>query len=140
MRTSVPRLAGMVAASLFVAAPAAAQQIYDNWNTSACGFTDVAGFDLSEPTRLTSVELWYHWRPNESEVGYVLLLDGRPLKRGRLMRAGCDPYQEAWCGARGNLGVEVPPGRVDIQVARPRLCQNPQSGGEGFARVFGLPR
>jgi hypothetical protein len=55
------------------------------------------------------------------------------------MRAGCDPYQESWCGARGNIGVSLPPGHVTIEVARGKLCQNGASGGRGFIRAYGMP-
>ena len=119
---------------------ASAQQIYNNWNTEACGFTDRAGFRLREPTRLTAIELWYRWGPRESEVGFEVLIDGRPVKEGRLMRADCDPYQEAWCGARGNVGVSLPPGYVEIHTERGKICQNPRSGGAGFIHAYGLER
>jgi hypothetical protein len=129
------------AGSLILASSLQAQadQIYENWNTLACGFTSKAGFPLSEPMRLTSVELWYHWEPSESAVPYALFHSGRLVKEGRLVRAGCDPYQEAWCGARGNIDVALPPGRVMIEVERGRLCQNGASSGRGFIRAYGIP-
>jgi hypothetical protein len=123
-----------------VSGTAIAQQISDNWNTDACGFTGHAGFKLRQPTRLTSIELWYHWGSRESEVDYTLFHEGEPVKRGRLMRASCDPYQEAWCGARANVGVELPPGVVEVRTARGKVCQNAGSGGEGFIKAFGMPR
>ena len=123
-----------------VSGTATAQQIYDNNNPDACGFTDRAGFELSGPTRLTSIELWYHWGRRESEVAYTLFHEGRPVKRGRLMRGGCDPYQEAWCQARANVGVELPPGFVEVRTARGKVCQNAGSGGRGFIRAFGMSR
>jgi hypothetical protein len=123
-----------------VCGTATAQQIYDNWNTDACGFTDRAGFIVQGPTRLTAIELWYRWGHNESEVGYQLFHNGRLVKSGELMRAGCDPYQERWCSARANVGAELPPGQVQIRTARARLCQNGGSGGEGFIHAFGMIR
>ena len=78
-----------------VSGTAIAQQISDNWNTEVCSFTDHAGFELQERTRLTSIELWYHWGRRESEVGYALFHEGEPVKRGRLMRGACDINQEA---------------------------------------------
>ncbi len=55
-----------LAASLsLISGTAIAQQISDNWNTEACSFTDHAGFELQERTRLTSIELWYHWGRRE---------------------------------------------------------------------------
>ena len=101
-----------------VSGTAIAQQISDNWNTEACSFTDHAGFELQERTRLTSIELWYHWGRRESEVGYALFHEGEPVKRGRLMRGACDINQEAWCQARGNVGVVLPRGFVEVRTAR----------------------
>ncbi len=49
-----------------------AQQLYNNWNTDACGLTDHASFRLSAPTHLTAIELWYRWGSQEAEVGYQL--------------------------------------------------------------------
>ena len=129
-----------LAASLVLASgTASAQQIYNNWNTAACGLTDRAGFRLHEPTRLTAIELWYHWGRDESEVGYSLFHNGRFVKHGRLMRAGCDPYQEAWCEARGNVGEDLPRGYVEVQTTRPKVCQNEGSDGHGFIHAFGMP-
>ncbi len=100
--------------------------------------TDHAGFRLEERTRLTAIELWYHWGPRESAVNYNLYHDGRLIKRGRLMRADCDPYQEAWCAARDNVGVSLIPGQVEVQTEHGKLCQNDGSGGEGFIHAYGL--
>jgi hypothetical protein len=116
-----------------------AQQFYNNWNTDACGFTDRAGLKLREPTRLTAVELWFHWGRDQSEVRYELYQDGEFIKRGRLQRASCDPYQEAWCGARASIGVTLPRGYVEIRTEHAGICQNRQSYGEGFIQAFGMP-
>ena len=128
----------LATAAVLTSSSASAQQIYNNWNTAACGFTDHARFRLHEPTRLTSIELWYHWGRNESEVSYTLYHRGELVKHGRLMRAGCDPYQEAWCEARANVGVDLSPGRVEVVTARGKLCQNEGSDGEGFIHAFGM--
>jgi hypothetical protein len=127
-----------VACASLIPNVARAQQIYENWNTAACGLTDRAAFGLSGPTQLTAIELWYHWGPNESEVGFALFHDGHLVKRGRLMRAACDPYQAAWCSARATVGVPLPPGLVEVRTARGRICQNEGSNGGGFVRAFGL--
>ena len=93
-----------------VSGTAIAQQISDNWNTEACSFTD------------------------------ALFHEGEPVKRGRLMRGACDINQEAWCQARGNVGVVLPRGFVEVRTARGRVCQNAGSGGKGFIKAFGTPR
>jgi hypothetical protein len=56
------------------------------------------------------------------------------------MRGACDINQEAWCQARGNVGVVLPRGFVEVRTARGRVCQNAGSGGKGFIKAFGTPR
>ncbi len=129
----------LASAMTLTSGAAFAQQIYNNWNTATCGFTDHASFRLHEPMRLTSIELWYHWGLNESEVGYTLIHRGESVKHGRLMRAACDPYQEAWCEARANVGVDLSPGPVEVVTERGKLCQNEGSDGEGFIHAYGMP-
>ena len=119
---------------------ATAQQIYDNGNTDACGFTNRAAFELQGPTRLTAIELWYRWGRSESEVNYTLFHEGERVKSGRLVRGSCDTYQEAWCQARANVGVELPAGLVEVRTARGKVCQNAGSGGNGFIKAFGMSR
>lgn len=128
---------GLSAAVILPGGAASAQQIYNNWNTAACGLTDHARFRLHEPTRLTSIELWYHWGRHEDQVAYTLLHNGREVRHGRLMRAGCDPYQEAWCEARANIGADLSPGVVEVITERGKICQNEGSDGRGFIHAFG---
>jgi hypothetical protein len=137
-----PLVAAFAFAASFAFASGAAWgygDLYNNWNTDGCDFTDHAGFMLRGPTRLTAIELWYRWGRHESEVGYEIFQHGRPIQRGVLMRAGCDPYQESWCGARDNVGIDLPPGYVEIRVDRGKVCQNRRSRGEGFIHAFGGP-
>ena len=115
-----------------------AQQFYNNWNTAACSFTDRAGFDLHHPTRLTAIELWYRWDRHESEVRYELYQDDKFITRGFLMRASCDPYQEAWCEARAEVGIDLPRGFVEVRTERAKVCQNEGSHGEGFIHAYGM--
>ena len=139
MKTFLTSAAVCLSASLVILPTCAkSEQIFDNWNTDSCGFTDTASFVLSGPIRLHAIELWYHWRPNEGAVGYVLLHEGRMIKQGQLARTTCDPYQEAWCTARAHLDVDLPPGTVTVRSEHGRLCQNGGSGGAGFIRAFGI--
>ena len=69
----------------------------------------------------------------------VDIADGEFVKRGRLLRAGCDPYQEAWCEARANVGADLPRGDVEVRTERAKLCQNDGSDGNGFIHAFGMP-
>jgi hypothetical protein len=119
------------------ALPLMAQQIYENWNTAACAFTDAAAFDLEQPTHLDRVEIWYNWAPNETAVPYNLSLDGQAVFSGSLARAECDPNQQAWCIARGEPGIDLAPGAYTVRTQRAAICQNAASNGEGFVRAFG---
>jgi hypothetical protein len=116
---------------------AEAQQLSNNWNTSACAFTDTATLDIGQTVHLSKIELWYNWRPNESSVGYTVLFNGQAVGTGSLSRAGCDPYQQAWCVAQDTPDIDLPPGTYTFRTKRAFLCQNRQSGGHGFIRAYG---
>src|SRR5665213_1170785 len=76
-----------------------AKELFNNWNTAACGFTDSAALDVDRPIHLDSIEIWFNWRQGETQVAYSVLQDGREVGSGVLSRASCDPYQGAWCVA-----------------------------------------
>jgi hypothetical protein len=133
--------AGLAVGLSVLPGPAGAQEkLFDNFNPAACAFTERAGFDLAQPTRLAGVELWYSWQQGESAVDFTLSIDGNQLTQGQLMRDSCDPYQGNWCVARANLELDAPAGYVEITAAQPRLCQNAGSGGFGFIRAYGTPQ
>lgn len=120
----------------FGATAVTAQQFADNWNTGACGFTDMATLTIGQPVHLSRFELWYKWQPNEASVGYTVLFNGQVIGSGNLSRAGCDPYQGAWCVAQDTLSADLSPGTYTFRTERPRLCQNSGSGGAGFIRAY----
>ena len=130
---------GLAAGLAFFPGTANAQRFYNNWNTAACGFTHNAGFNLRKSMHLTSIELWYHWGPRERDVRYELYQNDKFVKRGRLRRGNCDPYQQAWCEARDDIGIDLPRGFVEVRTERPNVCQNEGSNGEGFIHVYGFP-
>jgi hypothetical protein len=121
-------------------APGAAQQLLDNWNTAACGVTDVASFTLDIPINLQRIDLWYRWSSKETSAPYSVSRNGVAIAEGNLVRADCDPYQPAWCVARVEAGADLDPGAYVIRTARPRICQNAGSQGQGFIRLFGSTR
>jgi hypothetical protein len=90
--------------------------------------------------QVTRVDIWYHWAAGESSVGYTLSGGGRSLTNGVLSRAECDPYQTAWCVARGALNTALAPGRYEFRLDRASVCQNAGSGGAGFIKVWGYRR
>jgi hypothetical protein len=134
------RILAVIVASLATSATLTAQDtLFDNWNTEACSYTDSAIFNLQTPARLDHIEVWYRWRGRESSVPYTILHHGQTIRTGMLVRAECDPYQEAWCSARDSFEIEAGPGAYTIRTERPRVCQNGLSGGVGFVKAFGHP-
>jgi hypothetical protein len=116
--------------------------IIDNWNTAGCGFTDNAVMNLSRPTYVERVQLWYNWAAGESSLPYVLSGGGRVLRNGQFRRGSCDPYQTSWCEAVDAIDLKLAPGSYTFTTARRRVCQNSGSNGMGFIRVTaraGLP-
>lgn len=116
------------------------RMVFDNWNTSGCDMTDTSEFTLDRPVRVDRIEIWYRWRTREGSVGYMLSKDGQTLRSGVLTRGDCDPYQEKWCVATDRIGLWLHPGTYLIRTDRPRICQNPESNGYGFVKVYGSRR
>lgn len=120
--------------------PAAAQQLFDNWNSGACGVTDVAMLTIERPVRLQRIDIWYHWRPDETTAHYTTSLDGEVIANGELARAECAPNQAAWCVARVEFGTDIKPGTYTYRIGRPAICQNGDSRGQGLIRAYGATR
>ncbi len=112
-------------------------QLSENWNPGACGFTDTARLELNPAAHIGHVDLWYNWSAGENDVPFTLTRNGQPVMSGTLKRAECDPYQSAWCVARGRVATDLAAGRYAFHVGNPRVCQNAGSGGNGFIKAFG---
>ncbi|MFI4976468.1 MAG: hypothetical protein ACHP84_18180 [Caulobacterales bacterium] len=112
-------------------------QLYDNWNTAGCGFTDTATLTLDAPAHVSRVALWFNWRQGESGVGYTVTSNGRNVGGGTLTRGDCDPYQSTWCEARDTPDTDLDAGGYDFRVDRGAVCQNSGSGGAGFIKAWG---
>jgi len=137
-RICFPQRIALLAALLCGAmASASAQQVFDNWNSAACGTTDVATLTVERPIRLQRVDIWYHWRPNETTAHFTASFGGEVIEEGELSRAECDPNQAAWCVARLEAGAEIEPGIYTFRTERSAICQNRASGGNGFIRAYG---
>jgi hypothetical protein len=115
----------------------ASEQIYENWNTGACGVTDTATLDLDAPLRLDRVDLWVNWRGGEQSTSYRVFYNGEDFGGGTLERADCDPYQTSWCAASDSPAASLEPGRYVFQIDHPAICQNSDSGGSGMIRAWG---
>jgi hypothetical protein len=117
-----------------------AQQAFNNWNSDACGYTDLATFTLDRAIRVQRIDIWFNWRAGESSIRYKAMRDGTPLAEGELARAECDPYQASWCVARVEPRAELESGVYTFRTDRAGICQNSASGGQGFVRVFETAR
>jgi hypothetical protein len=118
----------------------AGQMLIDNWNPSACGYTDSARFNLRAPAHVDRIELWYNWQAGENSVPYAIMSGNRTLRSGNLRRGNCDLYQAAWCAAGDSANLDLGPGAYVVHAGRPRVCQNGGSGGGGFIHVLGSNR
>jgi hypothetical protein len=111
--------------------------LYEVWNPAGCGFTDTSSFNLSAPTRLDHVELWYNWRGGETSVSFSLQRDGQEISAGELHRGQCDPYQASWCLATSPVALQVDAGDYEVRAGRAAVCQTTGARRDGFIRVFG---
>ena len=131
-------LAGARSNQNFYAAPASESTVIsDNWNTAACGFTDNAVMNLSQPTHVDRVDLWYNWSAGETSLPYTLSSGTSVLRRGAFRRGNCDPYQTAWCEALDTINMDLAAGSYTFRATKERLCQNAGSRGMGMIRVHG---
>jgi hypothetical protein len=113
------------------------KMLIDNWNPTACGFTNSAVMNLAQPTHVARVVLWYNWAAGESSLPYTLSSGGSVLRKGQFQRGTCDPYQAAWCEAVDAIDMNLPPGAYTFTTANQRVCQNSGSQGMGFIHVQG---
>jgi hypothetical protein len=120
--------------------PPAAGQIFDNWNAGGCSVTDVATLTIARPVRLQRIDIWYHWRQDETSAHYTASLDGEVITSGELARAECAPNQAVWCVARVEFGADIQPGTYTYRTERQAICQNGGSKGQGFIRAYGATR
>ncbi|MGO9359236.1 MAG: hypothetical protein ACLP1D_16485 [Xanthobacteraceae bacterium] len=111
-------------------------QIFNNWNSGACGVTDVATLTIDRPVRLQRIEIWYNWRPDETTAHYTASRGDKIVAEGELARAECAPNQGAWCVARAESGTDMEPGTYAYRTERPAICQNSGSAGKGFIRAY----
>ena len=131
------RIALLAAWIGMIAAPAGARQLYDNWNTGACNFTDVATLTIERPILVQRIDIWFRWRRDQTTVRYTAALGSEVIASGELTRAECDPYQEAWCVARVEPNADLAAGTYTFRTERGGICQNAGSGGLGFIRAYG---
>jgi hypothetical protein len=125
------------------AAPAHAQTIFDNFNIYAVsnGPTAPTTFSLTGTTQITQL-IDYHWDNGlGAQPGYISLVTPTGLRFGPYRAAGVpgqnNVQNAAWLATI--VGLVLPAGTYTVVDSQPGTwSQNAQSGGRGFARVYGM--
>lgn len=106
-------------------------------NPGGCSFTDRSTFKLNSPHFVSKLEIWYSWDQGEQSVPYNLSdYNNNLIKSGVFTRGSCDPYQRQWCQGLTEVQINLNPSNYTLKLARPKLCQNSASGGNGFISVY----
>jgi hypothetical protein len=124
------------------AASANAQTVFDNFNTFAVGNGPTAAttFTVSTPTSVTQL-ITYHWNFGRGAApGTIKLVGSSGRFYGPYGTAGVvgsnNVQNAAWVATIG--GLTLPADTYTVVDSDPRTWgQNAQSGGRGFARVYG---
>ncbi len=115
----------------------ASKLVYENWNRSACQFTQYSRFELTETSTVASVVVWYHWQAEETRTPFSVITSNQDvIFSGMLSRGQCDPFQRQWCHAEANVGETLTDGTYAIKVPKVQVCQNQESQGQGFVRLY----
>ncbi|MEW5819433.1 MAG: hypothetical protein AB1782_04520, partial [Cyanobacteriota bacterium] len=112
-------------------------KIIDIGNLGGCSYTDKSVFRLNSTTFLSRLEIWYSWDQGEQSVSYNLY-DGNnsAVKSGSFVRGSCDPNQRQWCQGITDVRMNLNPSNYTLKLGKAKLCQNSQSGGNGFIKVY----
>ena len=139
MRRTALLIGLLLAATPALAEAPAERSLFDSWNSGLCGVTDTAFADIYAPSHVTRLEVMFNWDQGETEIGYTLVKsDDTEVAKGMLTRSpGCDPAAPGWCGAQAAAAFDLPTGTYKLRTGREAICQNPDSDGSGFIRVFG---
>ena len=111
------------------------RQLSNNWNSGGCGLTATTMLSLGRSTHLDHVQLWYNWSSSETSVPFAIYRNGQFLSQGTLQRG--TTCAGPWCTAIGQVGSDLPAGNYQVRVNRAQVCQNAQSGGQGFIQAYG---
>ncbi len=132
-------LALAAAATPALAAQDPARPLFDSWNDGLCEVTDTAQFDVYNSGRIARIELEVHWEQGQASAPYTLVAaDDKTLATGTLTRApDCDPAAAGLCAAVAAPNLDLAAGRYRVHVAQKAICQNADSDGSGFIRIFG---
>ncbi len=109
------------------------QKVSETWNIAACGVTGQLLLGFSGPFHLTRLELW----SDAHRAGPALTgqFSGPQTNLNlRAQRGGC---QGSWCQEFLDINRLLPAGQYRLQVNADSLCQNPESRGAAFVRVYG---
>jgi hypothetical protein len=139
MRSTAWLIGLILSASPALAQAPAERTLFDSWNAGLCGLTDTAFIDIYAPSHVTRIEVMFNWDQGERETSFTLAkADGAQLAGGTLTRSSnCDPAAPGWCGAQAAVALDLPTATYKVRTGREGICQNPDSQGSGFIRVFG---
>jgi len=111
------------------------RQLSNNWNSGGCGLTATTLMSFGQTTHLDHIQLWYSWSNGENSVPFAIYRNGQFLSQGTLKRG--TTCAGSWCTAIGQVGADLPAGNYQVRVNRAQVCQNAQSGGQGFIQIYG---
>ena len=117
--------------------PSQSSKFTDNWNAAICSLTDLATLEVKKTIHLDRFELWIKWPAGKQSMPYSVTYEGSDIGGGTLRRGACDPKQADWCVGSDRGDVDLGPGPYDIRIDREAICQNPESGQQGFIRAWG---
>ncbi|MBF0287398.1 MAG: toxin-antitoxin system YwqK family antitoxin [SAR324 cluster bacterium] len=108
---------------------------FNNWNRQNCAVTSIANFNLQKPSTVNKLSTLYYWQANQTSVPYRLYQGQQLLYQNAFHRGSCHPTQATWCPASDKLSFPLQAGNYTVMVQVPSICQNPQSGNNGFIEV-----
>ena len=105
----------------------------DNWNTDACAMTRRATFYLNEEMYVTRIVAWSNGFRDGGRLPAVLR---GPRKEMDLMSTE-GSGQASWGERIYPIGRDFSSGEYFLKFQVDSVCQNPQSSGNGFVKVYG---
>ena len=108
--------------------------IYDGWNTLACETTRRAAFTLDGEVYVTRIVAWSN---GEIDGGSLAARLSGPRNRSEELMSTEGAGQWQWSERIYPIGRVMPAGDYFVEFSSPSVCQNAQSSGNGFVKVYG---
>ncbi len=117
--------------------PKTGRVIQDVWNPGGCGLTGTASVRLQNDAVVQRIVTWYQWQSSQQSTrAEVYDANGAVVVLGPMQRGSCDSRETSWCEGILTVGRTMRAGVYYLQATPPRICQNAQSNGQGFVRVY----